>query len=45
MRLAMPGFMYGLAFISLVDDDQPDPEKPTFPSYNPPERRKLQEAF
>jgi O-antigen ligase len=45
MRLSMPAFMYGLAFISLINEDQPDPEKPTFPTYNPPERRTLQEAF
>jgi hypothetical protein len=45
MRLAMPGFMYGLAFISLVKEDEPVPEKPTFPTYNPPEPRKLQDAF
>ncbi|CAN5522389.1 O-antigen ligase family protein [soil metagenome] len=45
MRLAMPGFIYGLAFISLIIDDQPDPETPTFPTYNPPEKRKLQDVF
>ncbi len=45
MRLAMPGFIYGISFVYLVSQRQSVPQKPKFPEYTPPQEFKnLQEA-
>lgn len=35
MRLAMPGFIYGLAFVYLTSEVNSEPEIPKFPDYQP----------
>ncbi|MDQ3392593.1 MAG: O-antigen ligase family protein [Bacteroidota bacterium] len=36
MRLAMPGFMYGISFIYILSRNKPKPVLATFPIYTPP---------